>query len=105
MKQYMMVTAETLIKLSECFAGSDEIESFMVQLDSVSKEMNFLRQLRQRVDDDEGVEIFLKQTCFFTIFCREHLELIHQLIGKFEARPPTHEEMLEIEKNEEDSSD
>lgn len=101
MKKYMMVTTETLGKLGACFSNSEEVETFIAQMDDVINEINFLMMLRGRVTNLESAYVVLKQVCILGIFCREHLDLIHQLIRNIDTKEISEEDLKEFTENPE----
>lgn len=92
MEKYTMVTRETLAKMTDCFSGTEEMQQFISQLDEVAKELNFSTMLRTKVDDDSAVILIMKEIVVFTLFCREHLELIHELIRNIDITEITEQE-------------
>lgn len=98
MKTYYLVNPESLANISKCFSGSEELEIFMDQLLDVTDEIFFQKELVKRVDEDTGVKIILKQICIISIFVREHMELIQQLISKIDSKSVSEEEMKKMQK-------
>lgn len=96
MKKIMMVTAETLEKLDKCFSSVEEVTTFITQMDEIVKELSFYLEMRKRMDKDHSVAVLLKQICVFTLFCREHIDLLHQLIKNLECKEITEEEMKKM---------
>lgn len=92
----MMVSQETFSKVSHCFSDAEELQTFISHIDETMKEINLLVMLRDRVSKDDTVYVLLRQICMFSLLCREHLDLIHQIIGCIETRDLTEEEMEEM---------
>lgn len=101
MKKYMLVTPETLAKLGESFANAEELETFVTQMDQVAQEVIFSGQLRAKVPREHLPYVVLKQICVFALFCREHVELLQQLIQDLDCREITAEELQQIKAAEE----
>ena len=93
MKNYMMITQESLLKISQCFSNGEEIETFMTHFMDLTEETYFNMLLAKRTDDDTATNLFMKQLCLLAIFCREHIELIHEMINALDCRPMSHEEI------------
>lgn len=96
MKKYMLVTPEALTKLGKCFSDSEEVATFISQMDDVTDELSFNKSMRQRMKSDQAAIILLKQVCIFALFCREHMELVQQLVHELECKEITEEEVKEI---------
>lgn len=102
MKKHVIITTESLVKLSQCFSDPEEVQTFIQQMGDVIDEIHFYSQLRLRSEtEEEGIVALLKQVCVFSMFCREHFELIHQLISIVEFRDLTEEEFQEMDKQNE----
>jgi len=93
MKKYMMITPETFTKLGGCFAGGEEVQTFVEQMNEVMDELAFNKLLIQRVELDQSTVLLMKQICIFSLFCREHMDLIHQLIANLSLHEMTEEEI------------
>lgn len=96
MKNYMMISPECLVKLSNCFSSPEEVATFLNHTADLVEELLFQGQLAKRVDEESNVTIVMKQICILTIFFREHMELIHQLIANLEYKPISEEEMKKM---------
>ncbi len=92
----MMVTPETLNKLGQCFANSDEVQQFIVQMDNLAHEMVFSEQMRNRVSEKDSVLVLLRQVAVFTLFCREHMELVQQLVKNCVTEEISEEELKKL---------
>lgn len=87
-----MVTQEMVNKLESCFSDADEMRQFFHSLEELISELTFSFQMRKRLDDEAAALILVKELCWFTLFCRENLELIHQLIANIDYKELTEEE-------------
>ena len=96
MKKYQVVTPETLVKIAECFTDSEEMITFTSQMEGLVEELIFNSMLRKRVPSDSSAVLLLKQTCVFGLFCREHMDLIHQIVKNLECKQMTEEEIKEM---------
>lgn len=97
MRKHVLVTHESLTKIAACFSDSDEVMTFINQMDDVIDELSFYVKLRDRTaDENEYASILLKQVCVFAMFSREHVELIQQLLSCLEYRDLTDEEINQL---------
>ena len=96
MKQYRMITQETMNKLGKCFSDPEEAEIFFGQMDGLVQELFFSLQMRCRLGPEDAAVVALKQACFFTIFCRDHMDLIHQLVANLECENISEEEANQL---------
>lgn len=92
MRRLFLVTPEALLQVAQCFSGPEEFETFVGQMAGLLEELSFMGQLESRVDQDAAAIVRLKQICVFTIFCRENMDLLHQLIASTNVREITEEE-------------
>lgn len=92
----MMVTPETLNKLGKCFSDVEEVTTFITQMYDLSNEIGFTVEMRKRIHEDHSAMLLLKQVCIFTLFCREHMDLIHQLIANLECKEISEDEMKQM---------
>lgn len=93
MKKFRMVDAATLNKLAACFASSEEVYTFIGHMDLVVDELKFNSLLRDRLAGEDGAcEVTMRQVCVFALFCREHMELIQDLIRNIDSREMTDDE-------------
>lgn len=93
MKKYTVVTPQTMTRLAQCFSSSEEIETFVSQMEGAMTELKFMSVLREKVPESDSGYVLLKQICIFVLFCREHMDLIHQLVSKMQCRQVTEEEL------------
>lgn len=96
MKKMLMIDNECLLKLADCFSDTEEMQTFLQQIEATTKELIFLGMLRDRVEEDAGPAVLMQQVAVLTLFCREHIELIQQLIQNLETREMTEEERQEM---------
>lgn len=93
MKNYMMITPESLIKMCKCFSNTEEAATFMNHLADLTEELFFQGQLAKHVDEEAKITIIMKQICIMSLFVREHMELIHQLISSIDGKNISEDEM------------
>lgn len=96
MKNYMMITPESLVKMSQCFSNAEEVATFMNHLADLTEELLFQGQLGKRVSEEANINIVMKQICIMSLFVREHMELIHQLISSIDSKSITEEEIKKM---------
>lgn len=96
MKKYMMVTPETLNKIGKCFSNADEVATFIMQMDGLANELGFNIEMRKRLPDEHAGILLLKQCAIFCLFCREHMDLIHQLVQNLDCKEMTEDEIKRI---------
>jgi hypothetical protein len=96
LKKYMLVTTQTLEKLADCFSGADEYAAFSVDMEELTSELTFCLESRKRAAESQSAYLTLRQFCVFALFCREHMELIHQLIRNLDCEEISEEEMKRI---------
>lgn len=96
MKKNLVVTSETFQKLAECFSNAEEYETFFGQMDIMIKEIHFLTEMRSRVSENDCIYLLLRQVCALSLFVREHIDLMHQLISKLEVREMTDEDIQKL---------
>lgn len=92
-KKHMLVTSETMGELGRCFSNPEEIVTFLSQMGTLAKEITFAAEMRNRVSERDAVYVSLRQVCLFTLFCREHVELVQQLIKTVKIQEVTQEEL------------
>lgn len=68
----------------------------MKHLDELAEEHAFYTQLMRRTSADQASNILMKQVCIVAFFCREHMELIHDLIANLRFKEVTEEELKDI---------
>lgn len=104
MEKVKVFTEESLLGISKCFSGSEELNDFINHIELMNREQLFLTELNSRIHDPDVMAYnYLRQVVITTIFCREHIELIKQLIGALKYDEITEEEyqaMLNKEKEE-----
>lgn len=102
MKTYIVIKTDCLIKMLDSFGTPEELEEFGTQLSSLIEEIIFAGNLSERnMDKPEFVRLMtMKQLFLFTLFCRNNVDLIHDLISKIDYTEITEEERNEILKTE-----
>ncbi len=91
-----MVTPETIDKLIKCFESTEEVTVFLEQMKTLSDELIFNFSLMQRVDDLSSFNVCTKIICLFSLFCRENVEIVRQLISNIEFKELTEEDMKKL---------
>lgn len=96
MRNFKMVTAQSLQKLAECFTDSEELTTFLSHLNDLTEELvfqNLLAKQVTRIHEDNAVVVYMKEICILCLFLREHMELIHQLIQAIDTKTIDEDEM------------
>lgn len=96
MKKVLMISNKCLLNLANCFSDSDELKTFIEHMEATMREVTFLSLLRQRIEEDEGPAAVMKEVAVVSLFCREHMELIQQLIRNLEGKEITEDQLKEI---------
>lgn len=96
-KQYMQITNESLTKIMGCFTDDENLRSFIRHLENLNSELSFNFSLMKRVDDENITSVALKQVCLLTIFCREYIDLIHDLISHLQYTKLTQDELNKLQ--------
>jgi hypothetical protein len=96
MKNYVIITKEDSLKLLDAFSDLNEMDVFFKGLSDLMNEHLFNSMMMSRVDQDTADSIFLKQICMFSMFCRDNIELIHQLVKNLNVRPMTEDEIQQL---------
>lgn len=96
MKKIMVISNDCLLKLANCFSNNEELKTFIIEMEASLREVTFLSLLRDRVEEDEGPAALMRQVAVFSLFCREHIELIQQLIRNLEGKEMTEDQIKEM---------
>jgi len=96
-KKHMLVTTESMGELGKCFSSPEEIVTFLSQMGQLAKEITFAAEMRNKVSEKDAVYVSLRQVCLFTLFCREHVELVQQLINTVKIQEVTDEELKDFQ--------
>lgn len=93
-KKTFVMTIEALNKLGNCFASPEEVKQFDKEMLDTVDELYFYYQMRSRINDtQDSATVLLKQIAWMTLFFRDNMELIHQLVAKCEATKISEDEM------------
>lgn len=96
MKKYMMIMPETLGKMGKCFSSPEEVQTFISHMDEAMDEIQFMSKMRWRVAENESTFVLLRQVCVFALFCREYMELVHELVRNIEGKEISEDEMKDM---------
>lgn len=100
MRKHLLVSADCFQKIAKCFSDSEEVTTFINQMSDVIEELSFTERLRERTaDPNVGAMLLLKQVCIFGMFCREHIDLLHQIISQIDYRELTEEEIEDLKED------
>lgn len=93
MEKIKVFTEESLSEMSRCFSDSEELNDFINHIELMTREQSFLSDLNSRIHNTDVIAYnFLRQVVIVTIFCREHIELIKQLISAIKYDEITEDE-------------
>jgi hypothetical protein len=102
MKEYKFVSKESSHKLLEAFSSTDEMDEFMHNFSMFVKEQFWMHSTAERASVDDAVTMFLSQLSLFTIFCRQNIELIKELVARLEVQNMTEEQIEELKRRQEE---
>lgn len=91
--RYHAVTLETLENLRLCFADGGEFATFVQGLDELVSDLHFTFEARRREMPGDKLLLTMNQIAAFTIFIRQNMDLVRQLISKCETRPLSDDEV------------
>lgn len=80
MMNYRLVKAETIKKMIDTFCNDDEYQTFCISLNQLSQELQYLA-LRMVRDPEKMSTSLLKQVFTFSMFCRDNMDLLQELIN------------------------
>jgi len=103
MKKFKVVMPETLLELAKCFSDGEEISTFLKSLEVVASEILFTIELIRRAhpvktSDEMAIQVTAQPLVCLAAFCREHMDLVNQLVRTFKYTEMTEEEIQAIEK-------
>jgi hypothetical protein len=102
------VTAESLQRMADCFASPEELHAFLGDLTGLADEITFTNQLLVRSLDNNDTRMSLlltmKRMFLFTIFCKENIEVLHDLIAALEYKEIGEARHQDIQKHFPDST-
>lgn len=95
----MLVSGETLIKIMQCFSDQEEFVYFASELNGFLNEMNNCLESIKENPNDLGLSVLmmLRQVFYLSVFNKNNIEIIHQIIGKIEYTTITDDEINKIE--------
>lgn len=98
MEKYIYITAESMDKLLRCaIKDQSEFREFIENLYTVCEDMLFVHKscLRKAEDSDFCAKGVARNLITFTMFFREHWELIHELLASLDYKAMTQEQRNE----------
>lgn len=104
MKQYIMITTETLERMVNSFTDEEEYSAFVVDLLGVCAEINFANEYMKRHQESTdllGVAM-AKAIVMFSSFARDNIEAIRGLVATVDFQTVTVEEPEEVFEEEDD---
>ncbi len=95
MKRYMIVKRESLKKMLDCFSSEEEFVAFSDELSALVQEITFAGTLALRNQEDQELvtTMALKQHFVLALFCKQNIEIIHELIKAVEYTEVTEQEI------------
>lgn len=105
MNNYRVISDEIVMNMATCFSGSEELRTFVLEIEKFMQEINFMSLLRLRIEDEHIMHTIMREVCLITLFFRNHIEVLQQLMMKLETRDATPEEIKQIKAKEEEKSD
>ncbi len=78
--KYAMLTTEVLDKMCKCFDSVQEIIDFCDTIENISAELIFLKKLRDHLPSDSEPSIRMKAITMLTLFVRDNIEILRNLI-------------------------
>lgn len=82
----MLIKVESLQGIYDCFSGQEEFDQFLVEMAVMIDEVHYTGQkaARNKHDEQFAMALVLKQCFLFTLFCKDHIELIRQMMPHIE---------------------
>lgn len=100
-KKMVIVEAETLKNLLDCFSNAEEYQTYIESLVGLITEFTFSRAFQERADTQDEVDNqTIKQVFMMAIFFRENYDLIQNLVRVVDYKHATEEEAQEFIKNQ-----
>lgn len=100
--KYIVVTWDALQKLRRCFAGTDEVKTFVENVRDLQDELVYTSCLMKRVNAEDAVLMMLKTVCCLSVFYREHAELFQQLVKNLDMDQIKIVEVIEEEPDDDE---
>lgn len=89
----MIIKTEAFLDILRGFHNSEEFATFRNELYGLTEDMCYaFFKLEEEPDPELRIEQHLKQMFIFALFCREHFEIIRDMIGKLEFQEVTEAE-------------
>jgi hypothetical protein len=99
MKKYLVVKADMLNKILDCFSSEQEFMDFGNELGVMIEEIVFASQLAGRNLEDKAFqnEVVLKQYFLLGLFLRNNIDTIHDLVRVIDYEEITEEDKKKLE--------
>lgn len=92
MKKLIVIKTTDIVKVMNCFVDHEELQDFYNQLMTLVSEIEQTHDKMMRVDESSSLLLLAKQLFVMSIFCKENIEIIKQLIGEVKYQEITEEE-------------
>ena len=104
MKNYI-ISEKSIESMVNCFSGQEEISQVMIEVNTLSLELNFLYLSMQRVETDHVPAIFMRQIIQLVTFYKENMDLMMELIRTCDCVEHRQEDDADDEEDEWDDND
>jgi len=94
--KYAMMTTEVMEKMANCFASPEDLLFFCKAFHDLSTEIVFLNKLVDHLPEYSEPAIRLKCIAMITIFFRENVEVMRELIKVCEVKSLSEEQVIKM---------
>ena len=94
--KFGMMSEESLEKMCQCFQSTEEILAFCQTFEEMGAELVFLAKLRDHLPSEADASIRMKAIAMLTIFFRDNIELMRNLIQVCEIKVLSEEQIKKI---------
>ena len=95
---FAVMTTEVMEKMAKCFESVEDIKEFSDALCHLGQEFVFLDKLISNLPQDSEPAIRMKSIAMLTLFVRENIECIRDLIKVCDLKPVSEEQVKELSK-------
>lgn len=94
--QYAMMTTEVVQKMIKCFEGPEDIRQFCDAIYGLGSEFLFIQKLIDYLPEDATPGLQMKCVAMLTLFLRENIECLRELIKVCDVKPVTEEQVKNL---------